>query len=62
MKVICKIIGGLAGLAFMLGMCMIDGNTELALVMMFISGIVLAVFAGVAYFEEEEARLKEGGR
>lgn len=62
MKVIGKIIGGLAGFAFMLGMSMIDGNIELALGMMLISGIVLAVFAGVAYFEEEEARLKEGRR
>lgn len=62
MKTIGKIIGGLASFAFILGMSMLDGNPAAAIGMMFVSSIVLAAFAGVAYFEEEEARLKEGRR
>ena len=64
MKVIGKIVGGLAAFVFMLGMCGIDSNPGAALSMMLVSGIVLAAFAGVAHFEEEEKRLKlkEGRR
>lgn len=62
MKVIGKIVGGLAGFTFLLGMGGIDSNPEAAIGMMFISGIVLSGFAFYAYFEEEEARLKEGER
>ena len=58
MKTIGNIITFLAAFAFMLGMCMLDGNPPLALGIMFISGIVLAI-AGYIY---EEKRLKEGKR
>lgn len=58
MKVIGKIIGMLASFTFILGISMLDGNMSAGLCMTLVSGIVLAVFAFIAYFEEEEARLK----
>lgn len=58
MKTIGNIITFLAAFAFMLGMCMLDGNPVGAFGLMFVSGIVLAI-AGYIY---EEKRLKEGKR
>ena len=58
MKVIGNIIGCLAAFVFLLGMSMLDGNMGVGLCMMLVSGMVLAVFVLIAYFEEEEARLK----
>lgn len=58
MKTIGNIITFLAAFAFMLGMCMLDGNPVGGFGLMFASGIVLAI-AGYIY---EEKRLKEGKR
>lgn len=58
MKTIGNIITFLAAFAFMLGMCMIDGNPALALGIMLISGIWLGAYG----YRQEEKRLKEGKR
>lgn len=58
MKTIGNIITVLAAFAFMLGMCMIDGNPVTALTTMFISGIWLAAYG----YAQEEKRLKGGKR
>lgn len=54
MKTIGNIITFLAAFAFMLGMCMIDGNPALALGIMLISGIWLGAYG----YAQEEKRLK----
>ena len=58
MKTIGNIITTLAAFAFMLGMCSVDGNPVWAFSLMFVSGIVLAIFG----YQYEEKRLKEGKR
>ena len=58
MKTIGNIITFLAAFAFMLSMCMIDGNPVLAFTTMFISGAWLAGWG----YNQEEKRLKEGRR
>ena len=56
MKTIGNIITTLAAFAFMLSMCMVDGNPVLAFTIMFISGIVLVIVA----FNDEEERIRRG--
>ena len=65
MKKICDFITYVAAFAFMLGLCMLDGNIVLAFILMFVSGIWLAsricVYEEDRLRREKQRRMREGG-
>lgn len=60
MNKLCDLITYVAAFAFMLGVCMLDGNIVLAFLLMFVSGIWLA--ARTCAYEEERLRREKQRR